>query len=394
LTTKVGIIGTGFAARAHADALRRLPGVQLAAVASRDRERAEGFAREHGIARACGGYAELLSDEDIAAVHVCAANDVHVELSTAALRAGKHVLCEKPLGSDARETAQLAALAEEAARGGVVSGVCFNYRFFPLVREIRERLAAGDAGPVHLVHGAYLQDWLLDESDWNWRVDERVGGPLRAVADIGSHWCDLAQFLTRDRIEGVLADLGVLHRSRRLPADGLATFARPERAGDGDGAAPVTSDDFAGLLLRFASGARGVVVLSQVSAGRKNGLVIEVDARSASFAWNQEDPDRAWIGTRDRHNLEIVRDPATLSPQAAGLAHYPPGHAEGWPDALRNLVADFHGSVAAAGRGEAHASSCASFAEAHRLVELVEAVGESHRLGRWVEVGAHESVAA
>jgi predicted dehydrogenase len=383
--TKVGIIGTGFAAGVHAEALRRLPQVQLVAVASRDPQRAQAFAGQHGVARAHASYAELITDGEVESVHVCASNDAHAECTAGALRAGKHVLCEKPLGIDSSETALLVELAEEAARRQVVAGVCFNYRFFALVRDIRERLHSGVPGPAHFVHGAYLQDWLLEETDWSWRVDPSVVGTSRAMADIGSHWCDLAQFLLADRIASVFADVGVLHDFRIAPSQETETFARP--SGDGSTALPVAGEDFATVILRFENGAHGTLILSQVSAGRKNGLTIEIDAKSAAFAWNQEDPDRAWVGARKGHNVELVRDPATLSGDVAALSHNPAGHVEGWTDAFRNLVEDFYASVAAARDGRAHESSFATLAEAHRLVELVEAVAASHRLGQWIDVG-------
>jgi predicted dehydrogenase len=358
--------------------------VEIAAVASRDAQRAGRFARDAGIEKAYGSYDELISSPDIDAVHVCAANNHHAALSASALRAGKHVLCEKPLGIDARETAELVETADAADADGVMSGVCFNYRFFPLVREIRERVAAGDAGPVHLVHGAYLQDWLLKAGDWNWRIDPDEGGPVRAVADIGSHWCDLAQYIIGDVIDAVFADVGVLHSSRSLPTDPRPTFSRP--LSDAQETVTVTSEDLAGLLLRFSGGARGVVTLSQVSAGRKNGLVIEVNSGDASFFWSQETPERAWIGRRDGPNMEVVGDPATLHPAAARLSHYPPGHVEGWPDAMRNLMDDFHGAIEARRKGDSWVTSVATFSEAHRLVQVAEAVAESTRTGTWTRI--------
>lgn len=384
MSTSIGILGTGFAARCHVDALRRLPSVEIVAVASRDPQRAERFAQDAGIPRAYGSYDELISAPYIDAVHVCAANNHHASLSAAALRAGKHVLCEKPLGIDARETAELVEIADAAAAHGVISGVCFNYRFFPLVREIRERVAAGDAGPVHLVHGAYLQDWLLEADDWNWRIDPDEGGPVRAVADIGSHWLDLAQFITGDVIDAVFGEVGVLHSSRNLPSDTRPTFTRA--LSDSKEAVTVTSEDLAGLLLRFSGGARGVVTVSQVSAGRKNRLSIEINSGAASFAWSQETPERAWIGRRDAPNMEVVSDPATLHPASARLSHYPPGHVEGWPDALRNLMDDFHAAIQARRKGDRYATSFATFSEAHRLVQVTEAVSESTRTGTWTRI--------
>ena len=376
---RVGIVGTGFSAMAHADALRRLPGVQLVALAGRTEERAREQADRLGVPLAFGGYEPLLDAVD--AVHNCTPNDVHAEVSHAALRAGRHLLSEKPLALDSRESA---ALADAAVRAEVVCGVCFNYRHYPLVRQARAAAASGDIGAVHFVHGGYLQDWLLRQTDWNWRVDPARSGVSRAVADIGSHWADLAEYVSGDRIVSVLADLGRLHESRVRPAGDSPTFG----AGLGNGVAvPVETEDFGSILVRFARGARGAFTVSQVSAGRKNRLFFEIDAAEAALAWDQEDPNRLWVGRRGEPNSEIVRDADLLDPAAASLVRFPAGHQEGWADALYNLCADFYGAVAARSGGAGYEPSFATFADGHRLVQLVEAVAASHREQRWIEVG-------
>ena len=384
----VGVIGTGFAASSHAEALRRLPGVELVAVAGSTRENAERAADEWGAARAYGDYRELLADDAIGAVHDCTPNHLHADVNAAVLEAGKHVLSEKPLALDSGETAEL---LRAAAGADVVSGVCFNYRHYPLVRQLKALVAAADDGPVHFVRGAYLQDWLLHETDWNWRLETEKAGASRAVADIGSHWLDLAEHVSGDRVAAVCADVGTLHAERSRPAGEVETFA-----GGGEGErtrVAVSTEDFASVLLRFESGARGAVTVSQVTAGRKNRLLLELDAGTASYAWDQEEPNRLWIGRRDGANSELLRDPSLLVPEAAALAHYPGGHQEGWPDALRNLCADFYAAVAAHEAGAEHESSFAAFADAHRTMRLVEAILASDRDGGWVDVRAAEAVA-
>jgi predicted dehydrogenase len=242
---------------------------------------------------------------------------------------------------------------------------------------------------VHLVHGGYLQDWLLFPGDWNWRIDPRRGGPARAVADIGSHWLDLVQHVTGDEVAAVLADLSTVHPERWPPDGSAATFERPASADAGGRAARsmrVDTEDAASVLLRFASGARGAVTVSQVSAGWKNRLFLEIDAASASLAWDQEEPNRLRIGRRDRENATLVRDPALLRPEAAALAHYPGGHQEGWPDALRNLVEDFYRAAAARDRGESCEGSFGTFDSAHQIALIVDAVLESNRSGSWARV--------
>jgi predicted dehydrogenase len=388
----VGVVGTGFAARAHLDALRRLPEVEIVAIAGSDAGRTRGLAAEHG-ARPYTSHLELLADPAVQAVHTCTVNRRHFEVNRAALEHGKHVLSEKPLAISTDESAALVELAARAAERGLVSGVCFNYRHYPMVAQIREMLRGGEHGAPHYVHGAYLQDWLLLQTDWNWRVDPCAGGPSRAVADIGSHWADLVQHVTGDVITEVFADLATLHPTRQRPATEGETFA----AGDGHAAAEsvaIDSEDHGAVLVRFAGGARGAFTLSQTSAGRKNGLRLQVDAAGAAFAWEQERPERAWVGRRSGPNLELVRDPATLHPRAARLARLPAGHPEGWSDALRNLIADFHAAVAARDAGAAHDGDVATFADGHARVAFVEAVMASHREQRWTPVGATSTVAA
>jgi predicted dehydrogenase len=370
----VGIVGTGFAASSHAAALSRVQGVDLAAVAGSSAAKAQEFAAGWACGRAHASWRELLDDDAVHAVHNCTPNHLHAEINSAALAAGKHLLSEKPLALDSTETG---ALVREAEAAGVLAGVCFNYRHFPLVRELKTRLAS--SGPPHHVRGQYLQDWLLHESDWNWRLETEKAGATRAVGDIGSHWLDLAQYVTGEEVVSVCARLGALHGERMRPAVSGQTF------GAGAGAAErvaVETEDLADVLIRMDGGCEGAFSVSQVAAGRKNRLAIELDTPAASFAWDQEEPNRLWIGHRDRANEELVRDPALLSPEAAALAHYPGGHQEGWPDALANLFADFYAAV----RDPAHEASFATFADAHRTTQVVEAILASHREERWVDI--------
>ena len=378
---RVAVIGTGFAGGSHVEALRRVPGIEVVALAGSSGERARAAADRLQVPAATGDYRTLLDDAGIDAVHNCTPNDLHHEITAAALDAGKHVLAEKPLAMSSRETADLVARAE---RAGTVTGVCFNYRHYPLVAETRAMLADGRAGRPHLIRGAYLQDWLLDAADWNWRLQSDRSGASRAIGDIGSHWMDLLQHVTGRRIARVYARLGRLHEKRLRPAGPTQTFDR----GGGAGAEPVAVDteDFATVLFELDDGCPGVFTVSQVTPGKRNGLTFEIDAGAVSLAWDQEHPNALHIGRRDRPNEVLVRDPALLSPAAAALAHYPAGHEEGWPDGLKNLVLDFYTGVRARRRGEPHDSSVATFADAHRITRAVEAILESHREGRWVDV--------
>jgi predicted dehydrogenase len=362
--------------------LSRVGVVEIAGVLGSAPERTREAAKRLGVDRPYDSLEELMSDPEVDVVHVCTPNNTHFGITSAALDAGKHVLSEKPLGLDLHEAIQL---ADRAERAEVVSAVCFNYRHFPLIQELRGMLAA-DEVPAHLVHGSYLQDWLLEATDWNWRVDPSMAGAARAMGDIGSHWVDLVQHVTDDRVAGVCARLGRLHDERERPAGAaVETFARSE----GGERVPVDTEDIATVLLRFAGGALGTCVISQVSPGRKNHLWFEIDTARASFVWDQEDPNVLRIGRRSGGGQTIPRDPAQLSPPAAPLAHFPAGHQEGWPDALRNLMLDVYAAVDARRRDETYEATFATFAEAAQVSRVVEAVMASDATDRWVDVETH-----
>ena len=373
----VGIAGAGFAASSHIDALRRLANVRITGVLASSPDRTTTAAARLGVDPI--GSLDQLLDADV--VHNCTPNDVHATITQAALDAGVHVLSEKPLAFDA---SQAATLARAAAASRVITGVCFNYRHFPLVQELRSLLAVGGDGPIHLVHGAYLQDWLLRPDDWNWRLDSARAGASRATGDIGSHWIDLAQHFTGDVITSVTAQLGTLFEERMKPPEGdRQTFAK----GNGNGTAvSVDTEDMAVVLLKTQRGALGSLAISQVSAGWKNHLVLEVDAGESSFVWDQEHPNDLRIGRRDGANRDVLRDPSQLRPEAARLAHFPAGHQEGWPDALRNLFIDFYAAVAAHRDGEPYEPTFASFDDAARVQAAVEAVVRSSASGTWIDV--------
>jgi predicted dehydrogenase len=379
-TVKVGVIGTGFAASSHVDALRRIPRVEVVAVAGSSVEKAAEVAGRLNVPRAVE-LTEMVSDDSIGAVHNCTPNNLHAEINEMMLLSGKHVLSEKPLGLNGTETARLKDLAASA---GVVSGVCFNYRHYPLVREVKSLLASGRDGRAHFIHGSYLQDWLLYETDWNWRLEADKAGRSRAVADIGSHWLDLVQYVCSDRVTEVCGDAFTLHSERSRPAITTETF-RSANTSEAE-RVPIDTEDAASVLLRFSGGAHGAMLVSQVSPGRKNRLWFQIDTSQASFAWDQENPNSLWVGRRERWNEDVVRDPSLLSPEAAALAHFPGGHQEGWPDGLRNLFLDFYAAVESQQEGGSPQGSFATFEDAHQVVLTVEAIMESSATGKWVRI--------
>jgi predicted dehydrogenase len=379
--TRVGIVGTGWMAATHTEALRRL-GIEVAGVAGRTPARAAEVAGRLGLATAYDSVEALVADDSLAAVHVTSPNDVHADQAAAALRAGRHVVCEKPLGVTAAETA---ALAELAAASGLVNAVCFNLRFAPHNANAAGMVRAGAVGQPRLVTGSYHQDWLLLDTDWNWRLVADRQGSLRAVADIGSHWLDLVGFVSGRRVVEVLADLHTFVPERNHPLGEVGTFAAAGVAADAERVRePMASDDAAGLLLRLEGGMRGVCSVSQVSAGRKNRLAWELNGSAASLAWTSEEPEYLWVGHRDRPNEVASKDPALMSEPGAAVTGYPAGHVEGYPDTFRALFAAVYADVAA-GRPSPQ-PRYPTFADGHDVALVCEAVAESARSRTWAPV--------
>jgi predicted dehydrogenase len=379
--TRVGVAGTGWMAATHTEALRRL-GVEVVGVAGRTPARAREVADRLGLDRAYDSVEALVADDSLAAVHVTSPNDVHADQAAAALRAGRHVVCEKPLGVTAAETADLAELA---AASGLVNAVCFNLRFAPHNHNAAGMVRDGRLGEPRYVTGSYHQDWLLEETDWNWRLVAERQGRLRAVADIGSHWIDLVCFVTGRRVLEVLADLHTFVPERNHPLVEVGTFAGHGVADDVERVRePMESDDAAGLLLRLEGGARAVCSVSQVSAGRKNRLSWELNCSRGSLAWVSEEPEYLWIGHRDRPNEIASKDPGLLTELGAAVTGFPAGHVEGYPDTFRGLFAAVYADVAA-GR-PAPDPAYPTFADGHEVALVCEAVAASAASGTWAPV--------
>jgi predicted dehydrogenase len=373
MSLKAAIAGTGFIGRVHARSAR-LAGAQLAGVAASSPESARAAAAALGADRAFDSAEEMVRDPDIDVVHICTPNHLHLPLAEAALAAGKHVICEKPLALDA---AGAQRLVDAASDSGLHAAVPFVYRFYPTVREARERVAGGQTGPLRLLHGTYLQDWLLRPGDDNWRVDERLGGASRAFADIGSHWCDLAEFVSGHRIVRLSARM-LTAVPERFSAAGRKAFASD---GVGGEARPVATEDAVVVQFETDAGAIGSVVISQISAGRKNRLWIELDGAEETLAFDQEHPEELWCGRREAETI-IRRDPATLSPPAARLAFLPGGHPQGYADCFDSFVADFYGGI----RSGSAVDGMPMFSDGLRAALITDAVLTSSREERWVEV--------
>jgi predicted dehydrogenase len=372
------VIGTGFIGTVHVEALRKI-GVQVRGVLGSTPERGAARADALGVGRAYASLDEILADPSVDVVHVTSPNHLHVPQSSAILSAGKHVVCEKPLALTAAESAALVAQADAS---GLVNAVNFNIRFYPLHQHVREIVAAGDLGDVRFVTGHYFQDWLLHDTDWNWRLEPDKGGALRAVGDIGSHWLDLMAFVTGEPIVSVMADLATFVATRQEPTGPVETFST-ERSADVV-ARTMGTEDTATILLRFGNGARGSVAVSQISPGRKNSLQWEIDGSEAAAAWDSETPDHLWIGHRDQPNELLLRNPALMGAAGRAAAALPGGHVEGFGDTFAALFRAIYADIAA-GRPNPD-PPYATFAAGHDEMLVNDAIAESARISRWVDV--------
>jgi predicted dehydrogenase len=374
-----GVVGIGFIGAAHIEALRRL-GVHVAGVVGSSPARAQARAEAIGLPPVYESVDDLAADPSIDVIHIASPNHVHADQVRVCLDAGKHVVCEKPLALAPKETADLVTRATET---GLVNAVCFNTRFYPLNHHAMAMVRNGEIGEPRFITGSYHQDWLLLDTDWNWRLDPGQAGELRAVADIGSHWLDLTRFVSGKRVVEVMADLHTLVPLRRHPAGPVETFAKSR--GDVELIEEaMSSDDAAGILLRYEGGTRGAVTVSQVSAGRRNSLGYEVDGSGAALAWSSERPDDLWIGHRGSPNELLHRDPALVVAEAADLIGYPGGHVEGFPDTFRALFSRVYRDIAAG--GPSPEPGYPTFADGHDAVLVTDAIAASHREQRWIEV--------
>lgn len=377
---KAAVVGTGFIGPVHVEGLRRA-GVEVVGMLGSTPEKSADAATALRISRGYETFADVLADADVNSVHLTTPNRLHFEQAAACIAAGKHVMCEKPLAMNARDSAELVRLAENS---GVACGVNYNIRYYPLCLEAADRARNGQLGDVYHVTGSYVQDWLFHETDFNWRVLAEEGGELRAVSDIGTHWLDLIHSITGLEVEAVCADLMTVFPERQRPVGGVETFSAKLDKPQATESVDITTDDYGSILLRFVGGSRGTVHVSQVTAGRKNCLRFEIAGSKQALAWNSESPNDLWIGHRDRPNESLIRDPALVGDAARGFIHYPGGHNEGFPDTFKQCFRAFYGAIEA---GDiSGAGSFPTFADGHREIVLCDAILKSHRERRWVNI--------
>jgi predicted dehydrogenase len=377
---RVGIAGTGFIGPAHIEALHRNHVHVVGLVGSTPEKTAEKAALL-GVDKAYSSYEAMLADPGINVVHLTTPNYLHYPQAKAALEAGKHVICEKPLAMNSTESADLVRIAKKSGRVNVTN---FNIRFYPMVQQARAMVQSGEIGDLFILQGSYLQDWLLLPTDWNWRLEPELGGTLRAVGDIGSHWLDLMSFITGLKVKEVFADFKTFYPIRKKPLKPLETFAgkllTPEDYQD----KPIKTEDYASILLHYENDVRGVLTVSQVSSGRKNRIFFEVNGSKSSLSWDGERPNELWIGQRSGPNQLMLKDPSLLSPEARTTASYPGGHNEGFPDTFKQLYDKVYNYIAA---GDFSAKpDFPTFADGHFEQVLCEAIEHSASEKRWVEV--------
>ena len=384
---KTAVFGTGFVGRVHLEGIRRLGYVQVYAIGEPQIEKANQLAAEFGVEKTDAYYRRILEDPAVDAVHVCTPNFMHFPIAKDALLAGKHVICEKPLATSVEQARELVALAAKTKRR---NATFHNLRFYPQVQQMRRMVEDGDLGEILVVQGTYSQDWLLYDTDWNWRLDSKHNGPSRCLADIGSHWCDMAEHVTGQRITSLCADIQTFHKVRKQPKGPVETFAgktlRPEDYIE----TPIDTEDFGAVVFRMGDRARGAFTASQVSAGRKNRLNIEIYGTKGGVSWDQERPDELWIGQRNTPNQILLKDPSLLKPAAKPYADLPGGHSEGYDDTFKQVFRRFYQSI----EDEGAAPQYPQFADGLRQLTILEAELASSKSRSWVDVPAFVAATA
>lgn len=376
---KTAIVGTGFMGKVHAENVRRLGHVEIAAVVGSRAETASKFAEAMGIPFATASLDEVLANKDIDAVHICTPNVDHFPMSLAAINAGKAVLCEKPMTMTVDEARQLVAAAKEK---NIVNGVQHNLRYYPNVQQIRQMIKAGDLGDILVVQGTYSQDWLLYDTDWNWRLDAKSNGKLRVMGDIGSHWMDMIQHLTGQSITAVCAELSIFHKNRKRPKGSVETFSGKKLSPSEYESFPIETEDFGMVMLHLGDRTRGSFTVNQMAAGCKNYFYFQIFGTKASVAWNQEQPDTLWIGHRNEPNQIIIKDASLFYPAAAAFADLPGGHSEGYDDSHKQVFKHFYAHLA----DPSVPIDYPTFEDGLHGMILLEKVAESAEKRAWVEV--------
>src|SRR5580698_10568670 len=378
----MGLIGPGFVAAHHLDAVRRLGDVEIIAIAGSSQQSAETKAHTYKVDRAYGDYRTLVADPDVQVIHNTTPNHLHFPVTMAALQAGKHVISDKPLALNAEEGRKL---RDAAVAAKVAHVVTFNYRGNPLIQQARGMVARGETGPLSFIHGHYLQDWMTDPNVYSWRSDPAKAGLTSAIGDIGSHWCDLAEHVSGLKIVSVLADL-ITVVPVRYSSGGSAEAFSAKGSGERQ-PVQVNAEDLASALLRFENGAKSCLSVGQVLPGHKNDLELEINGRKLSIKWRQEEQNQLWIGRHDQPNSVMAKDPSLVSADVLPYVHLPGGHQESWADAFHNLIRDAYQWIRDGGHPEAKPEPLPTFEDGYRSTCIVAAMLKSHAAGGgWEDV--------
>ncbi len=378
----VAVIGTGYIGPVHIEALRRISGVAVRGVTDANPELARRTAERYNIEKVYQDYREILDDPGIQVVHVCAPNSLHFPMNKAAIEKGKHVLSEKPLAMTLEQARELTELAEQR---GVVTGINFCYRYYPVVLEMALRVRRGDAGTVRMATGTWFQDWLSSETDYTWRLTKAESGSSNISADLGSHWFDLVQFATGLHVTEVMADFATLIPVRRKPTRQVLAF---EKVGDVPSEeVSIELEDYSAILFRLSNGAPGSFTTSQATIGRKSDTEFQVYGSACSYAWNHKRSNELWIGHRDKPNETLIESPVLQDPATAPYATLPTGHPLGYHDAMLNLMRDFYDVVKAGGKEPTRALPRPTFRTGYEEMKILDAVVQSSRRRAWVKVG-------
>lgn len=378
---KAGVIGLGFIGPAHIEAVRRLGNVEVTAIATTTN--AEEKAKSLGVDYAYRNWEEMLEHPGLEVVHICTPNYLHYPMAKAALKHGLHVVCDKPLSMTSEEAKELVSLAGEKK---LANAVHFNVRYYPLIHQIRAMIQRGDLGKIFAVNGSYLQDWLQLETDYSWRLEPECSGESRAIADIGSHWCDAAEYMTGLKIEKVMADFATFYPIRKKPMKDMATYSgmllKPEEYEE----VPIYTEDYATVLLKLEGGVHGAFTVNQACAGRKNRIYFEICGSKASVAYDTEHPNDLWIGKRESNNELMIREPSLAYPEARSIITFPGGHCEGFPDTSKHLFKEFYKYVESKGNEKGEKAVFPTFEDGLRELELCERIVASSKVEEWLEV--------
>jgi len=385
---KVGIIGSGFVGEAHVEALRRLNNIEIRAVVASSLESSRKAAEKLEIPNYYADYKEMLENEELDVIHNCTPNYLHYQINKEFMESGVSVFSEKPLVMNSKEAGELLEIIEAEE---IYAGVNYNYRHYPLVKEMQQKLKE-EVGEIFHLRGYYLQDWMLFEKDYNWRVEVEKGGRSRAVADIGSHFCDLLQYLTGKKIQRLTANTKIIHSQRKKPLSEIKTFDQSEETDYNSEnkekknykEVEVKTEDYASVLFEMEDGTAGSFTVSQVDAGHKNDLFIEISGSKESLSWSQENANELFIGRRNTANQTLVRDPALLDSRAAERCYYPGGHIEGWSEGLKNSIKNFYRCIMEAGNPADY--DFATFEDGALEVKITEAILKSAEEKKWVEI--------